>query len=198
MGVACGTMKPNDNYDTSGMPTRTTRTPEDVWGHGKKTKREQPRQSTPPRDDNFSRHDEKTSIEKWKKLDIKLGRNDNHSLYHEIKSWLGTVARNTAKNKLRTAGQTLPLEDDILILEKDSAEEEILRHEQNRFVRQAVLAMPYPDREIFLRHYYYGQKLETIAQEMDFNLSTVKTRLRRGREKLRSVLEQEFMDKGGT
>lgn len=90
MGVACGTIRPNDNYDISGMPTRTTRTPEDVWGHGKKTKREQPRQSTPPRDDNFSRHDEKTSIEQWKKLDIKLGRNDNRSLYHEIKSWLGT------------------------------------------------------------------------------------------------------------
>ena len=53
MGVACGTIRPNDNYDTSGMPTRTTRTPEDVWGHGKKTKREQPRQSTPPRDDNL-------------------------------------------------------------------------------------------------------------------------------------------------
>ena len=59
-------------------------------------------------------------------------------------------------------------------------------------MREAVLAMPYPDREIFLRHYYYGQKLEAIAQEMDMNLSTVKTRLRRGREKLRSVLEQEF------
>lgn len=115
-----------------------------------------------------------------------------------LKSWLGTVARNTAKNKLRTAGQTLPLEDDILILEKDSAEDEILRREQNRLVRQAVLAMPYPDREIFLRHYYYCQKLETIAQEMDMNLSTVKTRLRRGREKLRSVLERELSDKGGT
>ena len=109
-----------------------------------------------------------------------------------LKSWLGTVARNTAKNKLRAAGQTLPLEDDILILEKNSAEEELLRREQNRLVREAVLAMPYPDREIFLRHYYYGQKLEAIAQEMDMNLSTVKTRLRRGREKLRSVLEQEF------
>ena len=107
---------------------------------------------------------------------------------------MGTVARNTAKNKLRTAGQTLPLEDDILILEKDSAEEEILQREQHRLVREAVLAMPYPDREIFLRHYYYCQKLETIAQEMDMNLSTVKTRLRRGREKLRSVLEQEFTE----
>ena len=115
-----------------------------------------------------------------------------------LKSWLGTVARNTAKNKLRTAGETLPLEDDILILERDSAEEEILRQEQDRLVREAVLAMPYPDREIFLRHYYYGQKLETIAREMDLNLSTVKTRLRRGREKLRNVLEQEFLDKGGT
>ena len=115
-----------------------------------------------------------------------------------LKSWLGTVARNTAKNKLRTAGETLPLEDDILILERDSAEEEILRQEQDRLVREAVLAMPYPDREIFLRHYYYGQKLETIAREMDLNLSTVKTRLRRGREKLRTVLEQDYLDKGGT
>lgn len=115
-----------------------------------------------------------------------------------LKSWLGTVARNTAKNKLRTAGETLPLEDDVLILETDSAEEALLRQEQKRLVREAVFAMPDPDRDIFLRHYYYGQKLETIAQEMDFNLSTVKTRLRRGREKLRSVLEQEFMDKGGT
>lgn len=111
-----------------------------------------------------------------------------------LKSWLGTVARNTAKNKLRAAGQTLPLEDDILILEKDSAEEELLRREQNRLVQEAVLAMPYPDRDIFLRHYYYGQKLDAIAQEMEMNLSTVKTRLRRGREKLRSILEQEFTE----
>lgn len=111
-----------------------------------------------------------------------------------LKSWLGTVARNTAKNKLRAAGQTLPLEDNILILETDSAEEELLRREQNRLVQEAVLAMPYPDRDIFLRHYYYGQKLDAIAQEMDMNLSTVKTRLRRGREKLRSILEQEFTE----
>ena len=111
-----------------------------------------------------------------------------------LKSWLGTVARNTAKNKLRAAGQTLPLEDNILILEKDSAEEELLRREQNRLVQEAVLAMPYPDRDIFLRHYYYGQKLDAIAQEMDMNLSTVKTRLRRGREKLRSILEQKFTE----
>ena len=40
--------------------------------------------------------------------------------------------------------------------------------------------------------------LETIAREMDLNLSTVKTRLRRGREKLRTVLEQDYLDKGGT
>ena len=115
-----------------------------------------------------------------------------------LKSWLGTVARNTAKNKLRTAGQTLPLEDDVLLIESDSAEVEIIRHEQKQVVQQAVLAMPYPDREIFLRHYYYFQKLDVIAREMEMNLSTVKTRLRRGREKLRSVLEQNGLDKGGT
>ena len=123
-----------------------------------------------------------------------LWNHAEHIKPFSLKSWLGTVARNTAKNKLRAAGQTLPLEDNILILEKDSAEEELLRREQNRLVQEAVLAMPYPDRDIFLRHYYYGQKLETIAQEMDMNLSTVKTRLRRGREKLRSILEQKFTE----
>lgn len=61
-----------------------------------------------------------------------------------LKSWLGTVARNTAKNKRRAAGQTLPLEDDVLLIETDSAEEEMIRHEQKQVVQQAVLAMQYP------------------------------------------------------
>lgn len=115
-----------------------------------------------------------------------------------LKGWLGTVARNAAKNKLRSAGQEIPLEEDALLLTEDTPEDEALRTERHNAVRRAVLAMPWPDREIFLRHYYYYQPLADVAREMDMNLSTVKTRLRRGREKLRTVLTQEGWNEGGT
>ena len=43
---------------------------------------------------------------------------------------------------------------------------------------------------IFLRFYYYCQTLEEISKEMEIPLSTVKTRLRRGRHKLKDKLTQ--------
>lgn len=47
-----------------------------------------------------------------------------------------------------------------------------------------------PDREIFLRHYYYCQSVTDIAAALDMNANTVKTRLRRGRERLRAELSK--------
>ena len=55
-------------------------------------------------------------------------------------------------------------------------------------MREAVLSMTQPDQEIFLRHYYYCQSVSVIAEKMNMNPSTIKTRLRRGREKLRQHL----------
>ena len=114
-----------------------------------------------------------------------------------VKSWLGCVARNRAKNKLRELGQDLPLEDDLVLVSDATPETEVERREQQRAVRSAVLSMEQPEREIFLRHYFYGQKVPVIAGEMEMNPSTVKTHLRRGREKLRRVLTQEAEEKGG-
>ncbi|MBR4726186.1 MAG: sigma-70 family RNA polymerase sigma factor, partial [Lachnospiraceae bacterium] len=45
-----------------------------------------------------------------------------------------------------------------------------------------------PDKEIFLRFYYYCQSVSVIADQMQMNPSTVKTKLRRGRERLRVIL----------
>ena len=58
-------------------------------------------------------------------------------------------------------------------------------------VREAVLGLEAVDRNIFLRHYFWGQGVRQIAQEMDMNESTVKSRLKRGREKLRAILKKE-------
>lgn len=39
-----------------------------------------------------------------------------------------------------------------------------------------------------LRYYYNGEKIREISKAMDINASTIKTKLKRGREKLKNYL----------
>ena len=105
-----------------------------------------------------------------------------------LKGYLSRVARSLAIRKLRERSQELPLEEDILFFEEDTLIEKIDQEERDRLVREAVLSMKQPDQEIFLRHYYYCQSVSVIAEKMKMNPSTIKTRLMRGREKLRQHL----------
>lgn len=105
-----------------------------------------------------------------------------------LKGYLGRVARSLTLQKLRERTQDLPLDEDILVLEEDSLIDKLDQEARDRIIREAVLAMPQPDREIFLRFYYYCQTVPVIAEKMDMNPSTVKTRLKRGRERLREHL----------
>jgi len=107
----------------------------------------------------------------------------------KVKAWLAAVARNKAKNKLRNLGNDLPLEEDSLELpEQASPEAELTRTEERFLVNWAVNGLPDPDKEIFLRHYYHAQTVREIAAEMTLNESTIKTKLRRGRAKLKETL----------
>ena len=108
----------------------------------------------------------------------------------KVKAYLSGVARNMARDRLRQSGRELPLEEDILEVSDRDMERDLEIREQAALVNRAMLNMEYPDREIFLRHYYYGQSLSQIAEEMEMNLSTVKTRLRRGRDKLKDALRK--------
>lgn len=108
------------------------------------------------------------------------------------KGFLGTTARNLAKNKARAQQLTLPLDDQILRLEGLTMEDLWERRELASAVKQAVLQMGQPDRDIFLRFYYYYQSLEEISTQMAIPLSTVKSRLRRGRSKLEKTLSRYF------
>ena len=106
-----------------------------------------------------------------------------------LKAWLGAVARNKAKTRLRSSGCDLPLEEDILEIPAEDTPEGILeRSEEQKLVRRAVDSLTGQDREIFLRHYYYAQTVGEISRDMKINESTVKTKLRRGRMRLKTML----------
>lgn len=120
--------------------------------------------------------------------DVFLALWENAATVNSPKGYLGTVARNKAKNKLRERNLSLPLMDEILVLEGLDLEQQVAEKELSAAVKRAVLEMPHPDKEIFLRFYYYYQSLEVISGEMGMNLSSVKSKLRRGRLKLKDSL----------
>ena len=109
----------------------------------------------------------------------------------KVKGYLGTIARNRAFNLLRADRVSLPLEDDVLLLETDGPEKELNRRETARIIDRALSWLDKPQRELFVRHYYYGQTVQEAALAMGVNLSTAKTWLRRGRETLKTILNKE-------
>ena len=116
--------------------------------------------------------------EEWEELtsDVFMAAWDNRKKLRpgRVRAWLTAVARNRAFNRLRTGGQSLPLEE----------------RELQKLLRQALSGLDRADRELFVRHYYYGQTVARAAEEMGLNLSTAKTRLRRGRMKLKEYLQE--------
>lgn len=108
-----------------------------------------------------------------------------------LKNWLAVVARNRALKHLGKFRLEEPLEEDFLDVEDNPLAGEVERREEARQVRAAVYSLPGEDRDIFLRHYFWRQSVSQIAVETGRNENTVKSRLKRGREKLRQKLTKE-------
>ena len=111
-----------------------------------------------------------------------------------LKGWLSVTARNRALNLLRSRRETVPLAEDILVLSGDGPQQELEAREAAGLVRTALSTLEREDRELFVRRYYYGQTVARAAEEMGMNLSTAKSRLRRGRERLKEALRKAGYD----
>lgn len=105
-----------------------------------------------------------------------------------LRAWLAAVTRNRAKDKLRNLHLSLPLEEDTVECVTEGPEEAALRREARRTAREAVETLPEPDRSIFLRYYYFYQKTDEIAAALALKPATVRARLSRGRERLKTML----------
>lgn len=100
---------------------------------------------------------------------------------HE-KAWLLRVAGNLSKNLLRAQGYR----------QADQLEEALVAQEREdlSYVWDAVKALPVPYREAIHLFYYEGYSTAQIARILDQKESTVRSRLKRGREKLKPLLEE--------
>lgn len=109
----------------------------------------------------------------------------------KVSSYLGTIARNKAFDLLRQDKDFVPLEDDILIFDSADIEEQTEQKDTGLMLKEALGQLDKKQRELFVRHYYYGQTIKAAAEEMGINLSTAKTWLYRGQTLLREILEKK-------
>lgn len=108
----------------------------------------------------------------------------------KIKSYLGKIARNKAFDLLRQDKDALPLEEDILVYDALDIEEQAEKADMSLILKEALGKLEKRQRELFVRHYYYGQTIKEAAEEMGINLSTAKNWLYRGQGVLREYLEK--------
>ena len=102
---------------------------------------------------------------------------------HE-KAWLLRVAANLSKNRIEYNALRVSDELDENLAEEGRAD--------LSFVWDAVKDLPVQFREVIHLHYYEGYSTEEIAKIMGRNPATVRSDLRRGREKLKTVLKEAY------
>lgn len=112
-----------------------------------------------------------------------------------LSTWLAALARNAALNRRRANARrrTVPL-DDAVPDPAGSPEQEALRSELARAVRQAVEGLPTRDRALFLRKYRYYQSTAQIAAELGLTERAVEGRLYRIRRRLQTELRGDWHD----
>ena len=107
-----------------------------------------------------------------------------------LKSYLGAVARNEARSRVRRIRPAVPLEEDFLSPQEAAVHCALEQEECSALLRQALNTLEPATKEVFVRYYYRGQKTAQIAMEMHMNASTVRSRLARGRSALCKALQE--------
>ena len=76
--------------------------------------------------------------------------------------------------------------------ESESALEKIIRKEDEENVRRIITQLSKNYREVLVRHFIHGQDVQSIADELDVNTNTVKSRLNTARMNVKAKLENEM------
>ena len=119
-------------------------------------------------------------------------------------SWLYQIALNLCRDRMRRRrGRTLVSLDALeadgqapVLRDDTTALDLALTRDLQHRVRAAVLALPEEQREVIVLKEYEGLTFQQIADVLDLPVSTVKTRLYRGLDKLKERLSREGVGVG--
>lgn len=109
-----------------------------------------------------------------------------------VGSWVATIARTRALDLVRARGRRSRVLERAAALSDDGvpepADRDVERAEARRLVTRALTDLPAPQRRAIELAYFGGLSQSEIAAQLGEPLGTVKTRIRDGMAKLRTLL----------
>lgn len=109
-----------------------------------------------------------------------------------IKTWIIRIAINTCKDYLKCAYQrrVVPMMDyKEEALSCDDVYDKVEQSDRNEEIRSVVMSLPDKYREIVICVYYNGMSVSEAADVLHIAEGTAKSRLKRARDKMKTVLE---------
>ncbi|MDX6577362.1 MAG: hypothetical protein QOE96_3315 [Blastocatellia bacterium] len=108
-------------------------------------------------------------------------------------TWLVTIARSRALDRLRSAGSRMRLAEQVAQTPQEDVGDaalDALKSETGAIVRQALAELPDEQQKTLFLAYFEGLTQTEIAARLGDPLGTVKTRMRSGLSKLRELIGQ--------
>jgi len=128
---------------------------------------------------------------------------DRYDENQKFSTWIYRIGTNLCIDRLRKRKPTYSLDaemndqegvDGYSILPSDdrTPESELLLSETQQLIRQAIESLPAKYKTVMVLRYLQDLSLQEISDVLDMPVTTIKTRVHRGREYLRKKLERKL------
>ncbi len=107
------------------------------------------------------------------------------------KTWLMQIAMNTCRDMLRRAWYRRV---DRRITPEELPEAAVPFEAADDSILCTIMRLPRKEKEVLLLYFYQDMTLEEIGRSLGLSASTISTRLKRAKKKLRAVLEGGYAD----
>ncbi|MDB5054755.1 MAG: polymerase subunit sigma-24 [Bacilli bacterium] len=124
----------------------------------------------------------------------------------KFSTWIYRIATNLCIDRLRKRKANYSLDADMsdgegmdwhatLASEQAGPETELILSETQQHIRDAIETLPDKYKTVVVLRYLHDLSLQEISDVLDMPVTTVKTRVHRGREFLRKKLEPDYNEK---
>ncbi|GIP41403.1 ECF RNA polymerase sigma factor SigW [Paenibacillus sp. J31TS4] len=138
---------------------------------------------------------------------LRVYRNlDRYDESQKFSTWIYRIATNLCIDQLRKRKPSYSPDAEmpdgegadwysLLPSEEATPEDQIMLSETQLQIREAIQSLPEKYKSVVILRYLHDMSLQEIGDVLDMPVTTVKTRVHRGREFLRNKLDGDFGDK---